>query len=47
MYRATPERDWTTHPADAVRYMAMAVAEAEVDVAGWAQKPSNDTAWIR
>lgn len=47
MHRATPERDWTTHPADAVRYMAMAVAEAEVDVAGWAQKPSNDTAWIR
>ena len=47
MHRATPERDWTTHPADAVRYMAMAVAKAEVNVAGWAQKPSNDTAWIR
>lgn len=47
MYRATPERDWTTHPADAVRYMAMAVAEVEVGVSGWTPKPENNVAWIR
>lgn len=47
MYRAVPERDWTTHPADATRYMAMAVAAAEVTVGGWSPKPENNVAWIR
>lgn len=43
-FRARPLHDWTSHAADALRYLAMAIDEAEFDPK--AKLPQIETAWV-